>query len=283
MKLTVCASSLALLISVGSAFAQANLTIDKGIQAQSGRAAVKNIAFVNDGLYLVTLKCNPYKLDPNSNSNFWRAAFIDETRQLTFTVTLSNARISTNELPPTSSIIAAVPVVADTLSKVAPVSTKNGSCNQSFLVTGRTPIYLTAVYNDQITTKPSELITAIQAFAGLVAPLAGFFTGGVANLLKGDTAVVSSMATPYEKLVGTLSYSSSQTDTEPLEQGFFHVKTPVGAVAVSIDKVASLQSALRIPEIAGALDTSWQTLERKFRLRSAMIHLCVSKLVKPLN
>jgi hypothetical protein len=90
--------------------------------------------------------------------------------------------------------------------------------------------------------------------------LAGFFTGGVANLLKGDTAVVSSMATPYEKLVGTLSYSSSQTDTEPLEQGFFHVKTPVGAVAVSIDKVASLQSALRIPEIAGALDTSWQTL-----------------------
>jgi hypothetical protein len=137
-------------------------------------------------------------------------------------------------------------------------------------VTGRTQIYLTAVYTDQVTTKPSQLVTAFQAFVGLVAPLASFFPGGgVANLLKGDATVVSSMASPYEKLVGTLSYSSSEVDSEPLEQGYFLVKAPVGNVAVSIDKLASLQSALKIPEVASALDSSWQALGSQVQAKIA--------------
>ena len=251
-----------LLACVGSASAQSSLSVVQGISAHNGRPAINNVPFVNNGLYLIRLQCSPYKLNESSRSNYYYPPnpFVDATRQLAFTVTLSNARIGTNEVPPTSSVLAAVPVVADTLSRAAPISTKNGACNQSFLVTGRTPLYLTALYTDQISDKPSELVSAIEAFASLVAPLAGFFTGGVANLLKGDTQVATSMATPYANLVGTLNYSSSQTDTEPLQQGYYLVKTPVGTVAISVDKLPSLQSALQISEIAAALDTSWQSL-----------------------
>lgn len=261
MKLTLCAIWLALL-SIGTAHAQGKLIISKGLSAQHGRAAVKNTPFVTGGLYLVRLECHPYTLAANDNNNHYYPSnpFVDETRQMAFTLTLSNARIGTNEVPPPTSILTVAPVVADTLSKVAPQTTKNGACNQALLVTGRTPLYLTALYTDQVSEKPSELVSAIEAFASLVAPLAGFFTGGVSNLLKGDTSVVSSMTTPYANLLGTLNFSGSQTDTEPLEQGYYLIKSPVGVVAVSVDKLPSIQSALRIPEIADALDTAWQSL-----------------------
>jgi hypothetical protein len=68
------------------------------------------------------------------------------------------------------------------------------------------------------------------------------------------------MAAPYATLIGALNFSGSQTDTEPLQQGYYLVKSSVGYVTISVDKLPSLQSALQIPEIAGALDTAWQSL-----------------------
>jgi hypothetical protein len=263
MKLALCAVAVALLAMNGSsASAQTNLTISKGISAKKNRPAIKNIPFSTGGLYLVKLECQPYKLAVNSNNNYYYPSnpFFDETRQLAFTITLSNARIGINEVPPPNSILAAVPVVADTLSKVAPVTTKNGTCNQALLVTGRTTLYLTALYTDQISRKPSELVNAVVAFANLVAPLAGFFTGGVANLLKADTTVANSMATPYANLVGALNFSGSQTGTEALQEGYFGVNSPVGYVSISVDKLPSLQSALQISEVASALDSAWHDL-----------------------
>lgn len=150
--------------------------------------------------------------------------------------------------------------VADTLSNVAPVTTKNGTCNQSFLITGRTPLYLTALYTDQINTAPSQLVKFVEALASTIVPLAVLFPTGPANLLKQDAGVANSMAQPYADLVGAISWQASQTDTEPLEQGSYLVKTPVGTVSISIEKLESLQSALKITEIADALESAWLTL-----------------------
>ena len=285
MKLGLQIFGLALFGSITAASAQSSLTITQGTPAQPGHAAVKNIPFVNDGLYLVTLKCNPYVLDENNSANRYYPGnpFVDETRQLAFTITLSNARIATNGVPVPSSVLTAVPVVADNLSRNAPVLTKNNTCNQSLLATGRTPLYLTAVYTDQISDKPSQLITAFEAIAGIVAPLAGFFSTGVGNLLKADTTAVSSMATPYANLVGTLNYASSQTDTEPLEQGSYVVATPVGKVAISVDKLTSLQAALAIPEVAAPSTRPGSLSDHKFKARSVRTQMYAMKLAGPWN
>jgi hypothetical protein len=168
--------------------------------------------------------------------------------------------VGANEVPPTASVLAAVPVVVDTLSKVAPVTNTNDTCDQSFLITGRTPLYLTALYTDQVNTAPSQLVKFVTALAGTIAPLAAFFPTGAANLIKQDAGVAKAMAQPYSDLVGAISWQSSQTTTETLEQGRYLIRTPVGSVAISVDKLASLQSAIKIPEIAQALDSSWQTL-----------------------
>jgi hypothetical protein len=54
-------------------------------------------------------------------------------------------RIGANQAPPAASILTAVPVVAATISHSNPVVFKNGGCNQSLIVTGRIPLYLTAL------------------------------------------------------------------------------------------------------------------------------------------
>ena len=262
MKSALCAAGVALVTSFGSASAQSPITISEGIAARNGKPAVKNVPFEDSALYLVSVECTPYRLDSKNRNNYYYPTniFVNTTRQLAFTITLSNAPIGTNEVPPTTSVLAALPVVADTLSKVAPVTTKNDTCSQSFLLTGRTPLYLTALYTDQINTAPSELVNAVEAFASLIAPLAAFFTAGPAKLLTQDTTIANSMTQPYAKLVGTLSYQSSQTSTKELQQGYYLVKTPAGSVAISVDKLASLQSAIEIHSVARALDTSWHNL-----------------------
>jgi len=249
-----------MLASVASASADDTKMILAGVQAQNGRAAIPNTDFVNSALYLVRFECHPYELSSTNPNNFFTSIIENRTRQIQFTLTLSNAPIGPNEIPPPSSVLAAMPIVVDTLSNVAPVTTRNGSCNQSFLVTGRTSLYLTALFTDQINTAPSPLVKFVEALAGEIVPLAVFFPKGPANLLKQDTTVANSMAQPYSDLIGALNWQSSKTDTEPVQQGYYVVKTSVGYVSVSVDKLASLQSALKISQISQALDNAWQTL-----------------------
>jgi hypothetical protein len=138
---------------------------------------------------------------------------------------------------------------------------KNGGCNQSLLITGRTPLYLTALWTDQHSSKPSELVKAITALAGLAAPLAGFVAPGVAGALKLDTGAAQSMAQPYSQLLGSIDSSSSETiTTSALKQGYYQVTSPGGGVSISIDRISSIQSAFKVREIRNAFDSSLQAL-----------------------
>lgn len=248
--------------SIGSAAAQSKITISEGIAARNGQPAQQNIPLENSGLYLVSVNCHPKVLRTDSRNNYYfpRDLFVNKSRQVAFSVTLSNAPIGINEVPPTASIIAAIPVVVGTMSKVAPVTTRNDTCSQSFLLTGRTSLYLTALYTDQISTAPSQLVKAVGAFAGLIAPLAPFFPAGPARLLSQDTTIANSMSQPYANLVGTLSYQGSHTITKMLEQGHYLVKTDMGYVTISVDRLASFRSAVRIRTIGVALDNAEHTL-----------------------
>ena len=258
MKIFAAALVASLMAAVTAASA-GNVQIIQGKPAQGGRTAVKNKPFDPGGLYLVSLDCHPYALDPDNRNNFFTSLIQNRTRQLLFTLTISTDPIGTNEVPPAASVLVAVPVVADTLSSVAPVTTKNGTCSQSFLATGRTALYLTSLYTDQINTKPSQLVTFVEALASTVAPLATLFPKGPAALITTDTTVANSMAQPYANLVGAISWQSSETDTASIEEGSYRINTPVGYVSISVNKLSSLQDALKIPDIQKALDNAWQT------------------------
>ena len=178
-----------------------------------------------------------------------------------FTVTLSTNPVGANQTPPANSVLVAIPVTAARISLSAPVVFQNGSCNQSFLTTGRNSIYLTAVWTDQHGHQPSQLVQAIEALAGVAAPLAGLVAPGASSLLRLDTGVASSMTTPYAKLLGTIDTLSTATKTTaPLKEGTYFVSTPGGRVSIAICRIQSIQEAFNIPQIKNAFDTSLQSL-----------------------
>jgi hypothetical protein len=160
----------------------------------------KNSApLAEDGLYLVTLACRVAPL-PEQTVTFFEQLY----REIAFAVTLSTSPVGLNQTPPATSILVAIPVTAATISINSPTVFRNGSCNQSFLTTGRGSIYLTAVWTDQHSHKPSQLIQTIEALAGVAAPLAGLVAPGASNLLRLDTGVAASMSSPYANLLGTI-------------------------------------------------------------------------------
>jgi hypothetical protein len=224
--------------------------------------ATKNLKPVAEGgLYLVNLKCTTNKL-PEQFTSIFEAP----VRQLAFTITLSTSRAGANQTPAASSVIVAVPVVAATISHSNPITFVNGGCNQSLLITGRTPVYLTALWTDAHSTTPTPFVTVVTALAGLASPLSVLFPTGAANLLKQDTGIASPMSQAYSQLLGSLSTSDTETvTTQALEQGYYLVQTPGGSISISIELISSIQSAFRVPEIRDAFDGSFQALGPQVR------------------
>src|SRR5262249_28082659 len=81
-----------------------------------------NVPFVDNGLYLLTVKCTLPKFDPNARV-YDPFGFKNEV--LVFTLTISNSPVGANQAPPASSVLAAIPVAAETISNTAPVTFTN--------------------------------------------------------------------------------------------------------------------------------------------------------------
>jgi hypothetical protein len=220
----------------------------------------KNAPFVDTSLYLLTLKCTLPNFDPKARVF---SPFGDKNEVLVFALTISNSPVGANQAPPASSVLAAIPVAAETVSQSAPVTFTNDNCGQSFLVTGRTPLYLTILYTDQTSYTPSPGVQFLDALAGTILPLAVFFPTGAANLIKQDAAIPTAMSGPFATLLTTKNYQINYTrTTKPLQQGYYLIQTPngkAGSVAISIDRLSSIQSALTKQPIRDAFETSLQT------------------------
>jgi hypothetical protein len=220
----------------GSALAQpTDLTIST--------KSLKDIA--DDGLYRVALKCN---LPTFSNQVAPPSVFGDKVRQIAFAITLSTSPVAANQAPPTASVIAAIPVSGATISKSNPVKFTNKSCDQTFLVTGRTALYLTGLFTEVETFQPSELVNVLTALAGTIAPLAVLFPAGPQAILKTDASIPGQTASSYAGLWSAFNKSQSQTyASADLKEGYYLIQTPHGdggSVSISIDRLASMQSAL---------------------------------------
>jgi hypothetical protein len=226
------------------------------------KISTKNLKPVAEGgLYLVTLKCTANKL-PEQYTTIFEAP----VRQLAFTITLSTSRVGANLTPAASSVIVAVPVIAATISHSNPVSFVNGGCNQALLITGRNPLYLTAMWTDAHSITPSPFVTVVTSLAGLASPLSVLFPTGAANLLKQDTGIPSPMSQAYSQLLGSLSTSDTETiTTEAMQQGYYLIQTPGGSISISIGQISSIQSAFGVPEIRDAFDGSFQALGPQVR------------------
>jgi hypothetical protein len=223
-----------------------------------------------DGLYLVSVDCG-VEPSPEDRVN----VFEKKVRESGFTITLSNARIGANEAPPPASVLAAIPVFSSTISTSPPPTMhRNSGCDQSLLIPGRTPLYLTAVWTDQQKYTPSGLIAAIDALAGLAAPLGVLFPAGPANLLKKDTSVASSMTGPFSKLVTETDWSATQSEsTSELKETTYTVSakyftqnswsgrgtlSPAAKVKIKIKRINSIQEVLSEPRINSEFDRSIQ-------------------------
>jgi hypothetical protein len=224
-----------------------------------------------NGLYMVTVTCQ-VSLAPEQNVNL---IFEKKIREAGLTLTLSNARVGANSAPAASSILAAIPVFAVTISPDPPSFFKNSGCNQSLLITGRTPLYLTGVWTDQQSSSPSQLTAALVAIASLVAPLGPLFPTGPANLIKGDTSIANSMASPFSSLIAATNWSETETETtaELRETTYkvtakYFTKTflttgfvsPAATVSIAIKRIASMQDALKVQAINSAYQASIQSL-----------------------
>jgi len=223
----------------------------------------KNVPFVDTNLYLMTLKCTLPKFDPNARVH---SVFGDENRLVVFTVTISNSSVGANLAPSASSVLAAIPVAAQTISDTAMNPFTNDNCGQSFLITGRTPVYLTVLYTDQDNYAESPGLQFVTALASTILPLGVFFPTGAANLLKQDVTAQTGMAAAFQTALSTKNYSITYTrTTKPLQQGYYLIRTPkgyAGSVDISIDRATSLQTVLNKSQpIRDAFETALQTFQ----------------------
>jgi hypothetical protein len=224
-----------------------------------------------NGLYLVNVTCR-VSAAPEQNVNL---VFEKKIREAALTLTLSNARVGANSAPAATSILAAIPVFAVTISPDPPTFFKNSGCNQSLVITGRTPLYLTGVWTDQQSSAPSQLTVAISAIASLVGPLAPLFPTGPANLIKGDTAIANSMASPFSQLIAATNWSETETETTAeLRETTYTVRanyftkqffaagyvSPAATVSISVKRIPSMQDALKVQAINAAYQASIQAL-----------------------
>jgi hypothetical protein len=223
-------------------------------------------ALAPDGLYLVNVTCR-VSPPPEQKVNVLEK----KIRESAFTITLSTSRVGINQAPPANSVLAAIPVFASTIGTSPPPSTfKNSGCNQSLLITGLTPLYLTAVWSDQQSFEPSELTNAIGALAGLVAPLGVLFPTGPANLIKTDTSIANAVSGPFAQLIKATNWSSTQTETtSELKETTYTVSatyftkrvgggttSPAANISISIKQIASIKAALSIPTIGSAFEAA---------------------------
>jgi hypothetical protein len=229
----------------------------------------KSIA--GDGLYLVTVICR-VQPSPEQRVNL----FEKKVRESSLTVTLANARAGANQAPAANAVLAAIPVFAATISTIPPPSMfKNDGCNQSLLITGRTPLYVTGVWTDQQGFAPTPLTAAITSLAGLISPLGVLFPTGPANLIKADTGIANSMSGPFSQLVSATNWSATQTETTAeLKETTYAVSakyftasswtgdgttSPAATVSISIKRITSIKSALVIQAINAAFENALQT------------------------
>ncbi len=219
----------------------------------------------DDGLYRVQLKCNVPKYSRSTHY----PVFYNEVRQITFSIWLSNAPTGLATTPAASSVIAGIPVTAATLSNNPSTFQylSNQNCDQTFLVSGRTPLYITAVYSDSKTYSPSLLVNLIGALSGQILPLAALFPAGPASVLKTDAGIAPAMATSYSN--GLTAYNNAvgwTVQTSDLQAGYYLFSTPHGdggSVDISIDELASLQSALSNRQVRAAYQGTFLPLSQQ--------------------
>lgn len=210
----------------------------KSLASNQGLLSVKpqGKALVKDALYVVDLQCGPVRYD--SVNNPW-GLFVEKNRVTSHIVAITKQRLNSKELPKDARAAVTVFSVADG------VQTKdtfiNKGCRNTFVLSGRDPVYLAATANQTDTNKPGPVTNILFGLVKIALSVGPLFQGttfeshwqGEIKAAGDNQPTVSNIMTQFDR-------GETVTEASDLFEGKTTVKTPYSTVTVTISRIKSL-------------------------------------------
>ncbi|MBI1308961.1 MAG: hypothetical protein GC129_03740 [Proteobacteria bacterium] len=193
-------------------------------------------ALVKDALYIVDLRCGPVRYD--SVNNPW-GLFVEKNRVTSHIVAITKQRLSSKELPKDAR--AAVTVFSVTDGVQTKDTFINKGCRNTFVLSGRDPVFLAATANQTSTNKPGPVTNILFGLVKIALSVGPLFHGTTfESHWQNEFKAASDNQPTVGNIFTQFDRGETVTESSDLFEGKTTVNTPYSTVTVTISRIKSL-------------------------------------------